>query len=666
MPRPMIRDRRRRPGLEPLEGRALLASLMVTNTLDSGAGSLRQAITDADAASGSSTIGFAIPGTGVQTIGLATALPAISRPVTIDGTTQAGYAGSPLVAINGPSQTPVGGMIPSPSSGLVFLTGADGSVVEGLAIDRFGGSGIAVTGPRVTIENNSIGVDPSGLAAGNGTGIVVFGGADLPSGATNTPGTLITGNVIGGNSGDGVELLGPAGVTVSGNFIGTDAAGKAVLGNSNDGLLATSGTTGSTASNNVIANNARLGIDDLSGGGLTLANNTLTNNGALVANLAVVATTPSGTAGGVSALTGQSLTTTYTVTNNGPNTANGVTLGVGSLFSRQNVGTTYRPSPVFTITGATTSQGTVGFTSPLAPGTEVAALGTLAPGASATVTVTYRIAGSGQDNIEAFASSSAPTTVAPGPSASTSINAIGNADIAVASSAAPIPALVGQPETFTFTVTNHDPNYSTDALFALQFLVSAGSTPIGALVSQGTVMALPAFPSGFGGDLGRLAPGASAVVTAVIIPPSYGVVSADLYAYSAANVDPSPANNLAYAAILTSSRPTILSPGTDPQTGSITSILVPIDGPINIAQAQDVRNYALTTAGSTARIKIQSASYETPHLPGPIPEVVLRLARPRPRTGAPLRLVVAGPGSPGLTGTDGSKPINAGVTLNVN
>ncbi len=41
------------------------------------------------------------PGTGVQTIAPASPLPAITNPVLIDGTTQPGYAGAPLIAIVG-------------------------------------------------------------------------------------------------------------------------------------------------------------------------------------------------------------------------------------------------------------------------------------------------------------------------------------------------------------------------------------------------------------------------------------------------------------------------------------------------------------------------------------------------------------------------------------
>src|SRR5262245_14650925 len=63
----------------------------VTNTNDSGAGSLRQAIDDANANPGADTIAFNIPGAGVvHTITPATDLPQITDSVTIDGYTQPG------------------------------------------------------------------------------------------------------------------------------------------------------------------------------------------------------------------------------------------------------------------------------------------------------------------------------------------------------------------------------------------------------------------------------------------------------------------------------------------------------------------------------------------------------------------------------------------------
>ena len=63
-----LQERRRRFAVEPLEGRQMLSALTVTNTNDSGAGSLRQAIISSNAAKGPNAINFNIPGSGVQSI----------------------------------------------------------------------------------------------------------------------------------------------------------------------------------------------------------------------------------------------------------------------------------------------------------------------------------------------------------------------------------------------------------------------------------------------------------------------------------------------------------------------------------------------------------------------------------------------------------------------
>ena len=66
------------------------ATYTVTTTADSGAGSLRQAILDANANAGADTIAFDIPGSGIHTITPLTTLPAITQSLTIDGYTQTG------------------------------------------------------------------------------------------------------------------------------------------------------------------------------------------------------------------------------------------------------------------------------------------------------------------------------------------------------------------------------------------------------------------------------------------------------------------------------------------------------------------------------------------------------------------------------------------------
>ena len=75
----------------------LLTVYTVTNTNDSGTGSFRQALLDAT--SGSNTIDFAIPGSGVHTIPVYTTLPTISSTLTINGMSQSGYSGTPLIQI---------------------------------------------------------------------------------------------------------------------------------------------------------------------------------------------------------------------------------------------------------------------------------------------------------------------------------------------------------------------------------------------------------------------------------------------------------------------------------------------------------------------------------------------------------------------------------------
>src|SRR5205814_7829969 len=79
-----------------LSSAAIANTFTVTNTNDTGTGSLRQAITDANNHSGLDTIDFDIPATGVQTITPATALPDITDAVIIDGYTQPGASANTL------------------------------------------------------------------------------------------------------------------------------------------------------------------------------------------------------------------------------------------------------------------------------------------------------------------------------------------------------------------------------------------------------------------------------------------------------------------------------------------------------------------------------------------------------------------------------------------
>src|SRR4051794_1723796 len=77
----------------------LAATFTVTNANDSGLGSLRQAILNANAAGGANVIQFNLSGSGIRTIAPLTQLPDITNSVTIDGYSQPGS--SPNTLTNG-------------------------------------------------------------------------------------------------------------------------------------------------------------------------------------------------------------------------------------------------------------------------------------------------------------------------------------------------------------------------------------------------------------------------------------------------------------------------------------------------------------------------------------------------------------------------------------
>jgi titin len=129
-----------------------------------------------------------------------------------------------------------------------------------------------------TIQGNKIGTDLSGtLALGNFGGLSIQGSNNQIGGTD--PGA---GNLISGNSGDGVRIY-STGIVVEGNLIGTDASGTKALGNGYVGIEVESGATneqigGTTAgAGNVIANSASSGGVDLVGSATVLGNSIFDN-----------------------------------------------------------------------------------------------------------------------------------------------------------------------------------------------------------------------------------------------------------------------------------------------------------------------------------------------------------------------------------------------------
>ena len=219
---------------EGLERRVLLSVFTVTTTSNAGAGSLRQAILDANAAAGADEIRFAIPGAVgvVRMIRPATPLPpAGPEAVVIDGTTQPGYAGEPVVEIDG-------SFAGTSADGL--LLGSDG-IARGLAVTRFGRYGVVLAGESGRVEACYVGVTPAGEPAGNlAAGVRVEGQRCVVGGQA-----LSQRNVISANGRAGVWVLPSADSTaVRGNYIGTTPRGDAAMGNGAEGILVDTETTG--------------------------------------------------------------------------------------------------------------------------------------------------------------------------------------------------------------------------------------------------------------------------------------------------------------------------------------------------------------------------------------------------------------------------------------
>lgn len=224
MPGRRLRRRRRqqvvRCTVERLELR-LVPSLFTVNSIDDTSDgvcdaqhcSLREAIEAANANSDADVIQFAISSGGVPTIQPAGELPAITAPVTIDGTTQP--AGR--VELDGSNAGDATGL---------KITGGD-STISGLVINRFMQDGIRLASDGNRIVGSLIGTDATGTSAlGNGKS-----GVNIQSAAGNTIGgaTEAERNIISGNQSDGIDIEGRPAASggSSGAYFFTDFTGGA-------------------------------------------------------------------------------------------------------------------------------------------------------------------------------------------------------------------------------------------------------------------------------------------------------------------------------------------------------------------------------------------------------------------------------------------------------
>ena len=259
----------------------MVSSFVVTNTNDSGLGSLRFAIQLANAdLNHDDIITFQIPttdprydgATGSWTIpvgaGLTIAKPSsegVQHTVFIDGLSQQSQPGAA-------TNHPVIVITPSPgfegTDGLTLNSG--GNTVGGLVINGFPGNGIVISGSGANgnlVTGNFIGTDPTGTVGRGNT----LDGIHLLNNASSN---RIIGNVVSDNGinqdAAGINLeSNDRNNIIAGNEIGTNAAGNATLGNSLHGIFLGNGSSNNTIGGptdndrNVISGNGQFPVANL-------------------------------------------------------------------------------------------------------------------------------------------------------------------------------------------------------------------------------------------------------------------------------------------------------------------------------------------------------------------------------------------------------------------
>ena len=278
------------------------ATFTVTNTNDSGPGSLRQAMLDANGTPGADTIAFNIPGPGVHTIAPATQLPDMLETVTIDGYTQPGS--SPNTNATGALNTILTIELDGTNAGNRCVTfGASNSTARGLVINRcveafemFNFFGSNATG--IVVTGCFVGTDPSGtVAVPNAAGVTVpftqGGTVEITVGGPDPADR----NLISGNTGSGIfassNFNGGSQWSVFGNVIGLAKDAQTPLPNgigiNLGGQGATTGKLGDVVPGleNVIAGNAGSGIRiSVLPSSMAIRGNAIYGNGAVGIDLA--------------------------------------------------------------------------------------------------------------------------------------------------------------------------------------------------------------------------------------------------------------------------------------------------------------------------------------------------------------------------------------------
>ncbi len=172
-----------------------------------------------------------------------TGLPYLSQTVSLDATTQPGFAGTPIVVVDGSSSAPN-----SDGPDGLLIDGED-VTVRGLVVRDWKDDGIEIHGDDNTIVGNHVFSSDDGI-------LIEFGSGNLIGGPNSGDR-----NIVSGNRKHGVSVDGGQDNVVSGNYIGIDPAGGSALPNARNGVDVWEGADDTIVGpGNVISGNDGAGI----------------------------------------------------------------------------------------------------------------------------------------------------------------------------------------------------------------------------------------------------------------------------------------------------------------------------------------------------------------------------------------------------------------------
>lgn len=204
---------------------------------------------------GLDSILFDIPGAGPHVIGVSSSLPRATEPILVDGLSQPANGGSPADCDNGPLLVAIQNDGTAAHGLELDGPSASGSTIRGVATGGFVYAGIEIDGASSNlVECVFSGTDPTGTTAvPNAYGVRVRNGGTGNIVRDN----LLSGNTS--SSGQGVQLSGSGttGNTVLSNKIGTDVTGTVALGNY-VGIRMRDGASSNLASSNLVSGNSSL------------------------------------------------------------------------------------------------------------------------------------------------------------------------------------------------------------------------------------------------------------------------------------------------------------------------------------------------------------------------------------------------------------------------